>query len=222
MVGGAGPGQALFSRASLDRDPHMRGRPPLGGQSSSLGNQSPLSFLSGKDFVALAIENAHADRLRRPLYVRGGDDCRRRVRHFNLFFRQIHWPLIERSANKLNPERPRLFRDDLRRFADWDHARTSGGRRPTRPDSSLAPSRPHRPLAPGGAPPHKPHRQIRASARSLRRVFAPSFPGAKATMQAYPRPLFDAGPCLGARALATARRLPNGSRNIRPLPLTDN
>ena len=127
MVGGAGPGQALFSRASLDRDPHRLGRPPLARQSSSLGNQSPLSFLSGKNFVALAIKNAHADRLRRPLYVRGGDDCRRRVRHFNLLLRQIRRAAVERSANKLNPERPRLFRDDLRRFAHWTmHARPAG------------------------------------------------------------------------------------------------
>ena len=87
-------------------------------QSSLLGNQSPLSLLPGEDLVALAIENAHADGLRRPLYICRGDDCRRRVGDLNLFLRQIHWPLIERSANKLDPERPRLFRDDLRRFAD--------------------------------------------------------------------------------------------------------
>ncbi|MFZ0603713.1 MAG: hypothetical protein WAN05_20585 [Roseiarcus sp.] len=109
------PEQTLFSRASLDRDPHVRGRRHSGRQSSSLRNQSPLSLLSGKDFVALAIENAHADRLRRPLYICGGDDCGGRVGDFNLLLRQIRRAAVERSANKLDPERPRLFRYDLGR-----------------------------------------------------------------------------------------------------------
>jgi hypothetical protein len=81
-----------------------------------LVGQSPLDLLSRKDFVAFAIEDAHSNRLRRPLYIRGGDDCGRRIRHFNLLLSQVRRAPIDRPANKLDPKRPRLLRDDSRRF----------------------------------------------------------------------------------------------------------
>ena len=75
----------------------------------------PPGFLSGEDFMAFAIKDPHSDRFRRPLYICGGDDRRGRVRHFNSLLRQIGRTAVVRSANKLDPEGPRLFRNDLGR-----------------------------------------------------------------------------------------------------------
>ena len=60
--------------------------------------QSPLRLLSRKDFVAFTIQDPHANRLRRPFYVGGGNDRGGRVRRFDLFLRQIGRAMIERAA----------------------------------------------------------------------------------------------------------------------------
>ena len=73
----------------------------------------PLGFLSREDLVAFAVEDSQSDRLRRPLYLRGGDDGGGRVSHFNLFFCEIGRAAVDGSANELDPECPRLFRNDL-------------------------------------------------------------------------------------------------------------
>jgi hypothetical protein len=96
---------------------------------------SPPRFLSRKDFVAFAIEDPHADRLGGPLYVRSGDYGRRRIRHFNLLFRQIRRALVDRPANELDPEGPRLFRNNFSRRIRLGKCR----RRSVRPE---APGRP--------------------------------------------------------------------------------
>ena len=88
---------------------------------------SPLGPLAGKDFVAFAIQDAHADCLRRPFDVRGHDDRPGRVRRFNLFLRQVRRTAIDRPANKLDPERPRLIRERAGRFADGTEPRRSAG-----------------------------------------------------------------------------------------------
>jgi|HubBroStandDraft_4_1064222.scaffolds.fasta_scaffold963962_1 hypothetical protein len=93
-------------------------RIPSGGELVGLAPQTvlcPPRFLSRKDFVTFAIEDPYSDRLGWPLYICRGDDGGGRVRCLNLFFRQICRPAIDRPANKLDPEYPRLFRKDFGR-----------------------------------------------------------------------------------------------------------
>ena len=73
----------------------------------------PSRFLSGKNFVAFTIEDPQSDRLGRPLYVCGGDDGGGSVSHLDLFLRQIHGAVVDRPANKLDPEYSRLFGNDF-------------------------------------------------------------------------------------------------------------
>jgi hypothetical protein len=77
-----------------------------------------LGFLARKDFAAFAIQDAQSDRLRRPLGIRGGDDCGGRVSRLNVFLRQIRWATIMRPAYKLDPEFLRPVRSDPRRLGD--------------------------------------------------------------------------------------------------------
>jgi hypothetical protein len=95
----------------------------------------PSRFLSRKNFVAFAIEDPQSDCLGRPLYVCGGDDRRGGVSHLDLFLRQIHGAVVDRPANKLDPEYPRLFRHDPRRRIKLRKGRTRRVKRdaPRRP-----------------------------------------------------------------------------------------
>lgn len=68
----------------------------------------PIGFLSRKHFASFAIEDTQPDRLRRPLGIRGGDDCGGSVFRLNLFLGQICWAMIGRPAKELDPECLRL------------------------------------------------------------------------------------------------------------------
>ena len=189
----------------------------------------PSRFLSRKNFVAFTIEDPQSDRLGRPLYVCGGDDGGGRVSHLDLFLRQIRRAVVGRPANKLDPEYPRLFRNDFGRRIRLRKRRTRGVKpdTPRRPagDDQGDPSPVSRRLITIGLTFPSPrlgiglvakliHEGARAGAYALDPFQLPKQP------RKHIRPLgLDDGARLAMRALATARRLPNGLRDIRPIAL---
>jgi hypothetical protein len=132
----------LFSRASLDRDPHVRGRPPLGASIIPAGE-------------SISAEPSVGQRLRGP---RDRECARRWSEAATLYLRRRRLPPARRRLESVSPSNSlaldRAFRKQIesgtsaalpRRspsICRLNHARMSGARRPRRPDSSLAPFRP--------------------------------------------------------------------------------
>jgi hypothetical protein len=178
-------------------------------------------FLSRKDLVTLAIQDAHSNRMRRPLYICGGDDGGGRVRYLNLLLRQIRRTAVDRPANKLNPECPRLFRigacGSVERIELWQRRARRGvdgyiclagdGQCNSSPIScgsvlvlAFPTARFRISLGAKFA-----HERARDGAYSLNPLQLPKQPCK------HVRPLrLDAGARLGTPVLATARRLPSG------------
>jgi hypothetical protein len=190
---------------------------------------SPSRFLSRKHFLAFTIEDPQSDRLWRPLYVCGGNDGGGGVSHLDLFLRQIHGAVVDRPANKLDPEYPRLFRNDPGRRIKPRKGRTCGVKTdapgsPARDDQG-DPSPVSRRLIATGVTFPTPRLRIGLVAKlihersgrgpySLNPLQLPKQP------RKHIRSLgLDDGARLAMRALATGRRLPNGLRDIRPIAL---
>ena len=189
----------------------------------------PSRFLSRKNFVAFTIEDPQSDRLGRPLYVCGGDDGGGSVSHLDLFLRQIHGAVVDRPANKLDPEYSRLFGNDFGERVRLRKRRARGVKpdTPRRPagDDQGDPSPVSRRLITIGLTFPSPrlgigliakliHEGARAGPYALDPFQLPKQP------RKHIRPLgLDDGARLAMRALATERRLPNGLRDIRPIAL---
>ena len=101
--------------------------PALGSRSARTLAAIGLQLL--EDFVALAVEDAHADRASRPDCIRRRADRVGRVRRANVGFSDNGRPVIAGDAEELKAELPRSDRENAFQFFQlpnlWEEPRAS-------------------------------------------------------------------------------------------------